>query len=112
MKDLIKEIIKEALKNTRIEEIFEMIEDILKYLENDEQDEYETNQGIIGLHHLFRGYIVKVQTGSDFSSTRFKKLNKILIKYCIIYYVKCQKHRNEYYHDKNKQRERESRKIV
>ena len=71
-----------------IEEIFKMIEDILRYLENDKSNDYETNQGIIGLQHLFRGYIVKVQMASDFSSSRFNRLNKILIKHCVAYYVK------------------------
>ena len=89
IKDLMKEIVKEVPKDISINEIFEMIEDILRYLENDESGEYETNQGIIGLQYLFRAYIVKVLIGLDFSSTRFKKLNKILIKYCIIYHVKC-----------------------
>ena len=89
-----------------VKEIFEIIEDILRYLENDESNDYETNQGIIGLQHLFRGYAVKVWTDLDFNFSRFNRLNKILIKYCVVYYVKCWKYRNKCYYDKDKQRER------
>jgi len=39
-----KEMVKEAPKDMSIDEIFKMIEDILRYLENDESDEYKTNQ--------------------------------------------------------------------
>ena len=35
------------------DEILSLIEDILKYLESDDSDEYETNQGIIGIQHVF-----------------------------------------------------------
>ena len=49
VKDLIKEMIKEAPKNTSIKKIFKIIDNILRYLENDESDDYKTNQGIIGL---------------------------------------------------------------
>ena len=44
-----------------------MIEDILKYLKNEEEEEFETNQRLVGMQQLFRGYVVKVWKGSNFN---------------------------------------------
>ena len=55
-----KELIKEKLEDMQVEVIFQMIKDILRYLENDDSEEYEINQEIIGMQNLFRGYVVKV----------------------------------------------------
>ena len=43
VKELMKKMIKEEPKNINVKEIFEMIEDILRYLENNESNNYETN---------------------------------------------------------------------
>ena len=41
------------------EEILSFVEDTLRCLENEEIEEYETNQYLIGMKELFRGYVVK-----------------------------------------------------
>ena len=37
-----------------------IVEDILRYLEKDELEDYETDQGMIEMKDLFQGYVVKV----------------------------------------------------
>ena len=59
VKDLTIEILKEKPSNIDKEEIFLLIEDILRYFEN-----YKSE----GIKDLFRGYVVKVQKGISFSS--------------------------------------------
>ena len=58
------------------------------------------------MQELFRGYVVVVWKGTNFSSTKYNVLNKIVAKKCVEFYVKCQKQRNKIYHDEHKQRER------
>ena len=60
---------------------------------------------------LFRGYVVKVWFETDwfetnFSSDVYRTLNKIVVRKCVEFYVKCWKHRNEAYHDDEKQKKR------
>ena len=83
-----------------------MCEDILNYLENGDQDDYETNQYMVGMMELFRGHIVKVWTGVHFSQNKYQVFNRIIIKHCILYYDKCWKDRNEIFHNENEQKER------
>ena len=46
-----------------------MIEDIAVYLEgNEEESKFETNQGFLGIKHLFRTHKVKTWKGSYFTS--------------------------------------------
>ena len=47
--NLLKEMIENQGREVGINEIFEMIEDILRYLENEEDKEYERNQALIGI---------------------------------------------------------------
>ena len=42
-----------------VNKIFEMMEDILRYLEDEEDKDYETNQALMEMQHLFRGYAIK-----------------------------------------------------
>ena len=42
------------------DEIFTMIEDILIFIEGINKEEYKTNQHMVGITNLFRGYSVKV----------------------------------------------------
>ena len=81
------------------------MEDILRYLDREEIEEYETNQEMIGIVSLFRGYAVKVWKGIDFSSRKYHCLNKILIEHCVLYYKKCWDHRNKVLHDEGKQKQ-------
>ena len=83
-----------------------MIEDVLRFLEKEEVEEYDTNQIIVGMRSLFRGCIVKVWKGSDFLLKKCYYLNKILVKHCVNYYKICWDHRNEILHDKRMQKQR------
>ena len=76
------------------------------HIEKEEEEECETNQATIGMQHLLRGHAIKAWTGVNFNQTKHHSLNKILIKHCVLHYTKCWKHRNEIYHDEEKQRER------
>lgn len=49
IKTLVKEMSEKCPTDIDQDEILSLIEDILKYLESDDSDEYETNQGIIGI---------------------------------------------------------------
>jgi len=104
--NLATEMIKEKQNDVSPEEIFSMIEDILIFMEGGSEEEYETNQHMVGMANLFRGYPVKVWTGVNFQQIKYRKLNKILTKHCIFYYMKCWADRNEHYHDEVKQKER------
>ena len=44
--------------------------------------------------------------GADFNCGECTYLNKILVKKVVLFYSKCWKHRNNAYHDEEKQRER------
>ena len=70
-------------------------EDILRYLENEEDKEYEMNQQYVGMQELFRGYVVIDWEGTNLKNEKYKKLNRISVKRCIEYYNKYQKQRNK-----------------
>ena len=52
-KEFITELLKEMFQNkdreVDVNKIFEMIKDILRYLEEEDDEEYETNQAIMGI---------------------------------------------------------------
>lgn len=93
-------------EDVAVNDIMSMCEDILCYLENGREDEYETNQHYVGMKEVFRGYAISNWTATDFNSTKYRKLNKILVYKCVCYYNECWKDRNNVLHDENKQRER------
>ena len=41
------------------EDLFRVIEDILIYSKQEEEEKYTTNQCFVGIRYLFRGFIVK-----------------------------------------------------
>ena len=106
VEDLLKDMLENQEKEVNVNEMFGMIEDTLRCLEKEEEEEHETNQATIGMQHLFRGHAIKAWTGVNFNQTKYHSLNKTLIKYCVLHYTKCWKHRNEIHHDEEKQRER------
>ena len=108
-KKFIQSMLLEMLQNREdvaVNDIMSMCEDILCYLENGREDEYETNQHYVGMKEVFRGYAISNWTATDFNSTKYRKLNKILVYKCVCYYNECWKDRNNVLHDENKQRER------
>ena len=44
VKDLVVELARNKSEEVHVEEIMSFVEDILRYLENDEEEEFETNQ--------------------------------------------------------------------
>ena len=58
--ELLCELVKENSDEIGIDTIMAFGEDILRYLEYEEDEEYETNQYLLGMKELFHGYIVKV----------------------------------------------------
>ena len=54
MKELLVEMLKRKLREVDQMDIFDMIEDILKYLNKDDKKEYETTQEYVGFKYLFR----------------------------------------------------------
>ena len=50
-----------------------MLEEILRFLEN---EECETNQYLMEMKELFRGHEVKAWKGVDFSTMKYKELKK------------------------------------
>ena len=55
------------------------------------------------MKELFRRCVVKAWKGVDFSRTKYKEVNKIVVIKCVECYMKCCKHRNECIHDEDKQ---------
>ena len=88
------------------DDLFDLTEDILRCLEDGDDEEYSTNQHMVGMRHHFRGFIVKTWKGVNFSDTTYRKLNKIVMRHCVMCYKKCWDHRNESYHDETIQRQR------
>ena len=56
------------------DEIFPMIEDILICMEGGDEEEYETNQHMVGMTNLLRGYSVKVWKGVNFQQNKYREL--------------------------------------
>ena len=99
IKTLLKELTAKCLSTIELDEVLSFMEDILRYLEEDESKEYETNQELLRIQNVFRGYITKVWTGANFSQDKYHKLNKIAVRLCMMHYYKCQIDRNKSYHD-------------
>ena len=106
IKELVVELVRKKSDEVHVEEIMSFVEDILRYLENEEEEDFETNQQYVGMQELFRGYIVIDWEGTNLGTKKYEDLNKILVKRCIEHYDKCWKHRNEEYHDEEKQRKK------
>ena len=51
--DLAKELLAVRQDKVSVNEIFDMIEDILNFMEDDDVNKYKTNQHMIGMKELF-----------------------------------------------------------
>ena len=76
------------------DDVFDIIEGMLVYLEKSDKDKHDTNQYFIGMKYLFQGFPVKVWKGTNFAEGEYKKMNKIFARHCINYYKECWDHRN------------------
>ena len=61
------------------EELRTFINNIRKFMKGEEEPEYETNQGDLGIKWIFRGIVVNAQFGVNFSITKYAEYNKIII---------------------------------
>ena len=66
--ELVIELVKNKLEEVSMDVIILFVEDILWYLENKEEEEYEINQYLVRVQELFRGYVVVVWEGTELSS--------------------------------------------
>ena len=106
IRQLVVELVKAKPRDISEDLIKSFVEDILRYLENKEDEEYEMNQHLIRMKELFRGYLVVVWQGTNINSDKYRELNKIVVRKYVEFYIKYWKYRNELYHDEEKQRER------
>ena len=59
VRELVVDLVRNKPVDVRVDLIMSFIEDIVRYLEEEEEeDEYETNQYLIGMKELFCGYVV------------------------------------------------------
>ena len=78
-----------------------MINNIRKYLRS--EDDFKINQFGIGMKYLFRGFSIKVWTGTNFSiaeNNKYVESNRIINKYCMEFYRLCWEDRNQKLHNK------------
>ena len=95
IEDLLYELRTKKLPLVEVKDAFVMTEDILVYLEKWEDDEYITNQHIIGMRYLFRGFLIKVWKGVNLSDNKCRQENRILMQHCVRCYRLCWDNRNE-----------------
>ena len=58
------------------------------------------------MQQLLKGHAVKLQKGVNFNQRYYHSLNKMILKCCVLYHVKCGKNRNEACCDTEVQRRR------
>ena len=60
-KNFMEKLLLELLENRKevyVNKIMSMCEDILRYLEHETEEDYETNQQYVGIKELFRGFTI------------------------------------------------------
>jgi len=87
IKELALELFKNKLNNINVDIIMYFIENISQYINDDKEDEYEINWYFVGMSNLFRQFIVKMWKGINFSSNKYKVLNKIVVRKHINFYL-------------------------
>ena len=70
-----------------------MVNDIQVFIVSDENI-FETNQQYIRMRELFWEFIIKVWFRTDFTQKKNEDCNRITVKECIKYYIKCWQYRN------------------
>ena len=77
-----------------------IIDDIENYILV-ENKEFITTQHLIGMKMLYRGWVVKnwMNIEERNTTTKMKKMNKVLVKQSVIFYSKAWAHRNKILHD-------------
>ena len=78
--DLVVELVKAKPRNANMDWIISFPKDILRCLENEENEECETNQSSIGMKELFQGCAVVAQEWINISSDKCRVLSPIIAK--------------------------------
>ena len=99
MKELLLELQKTKPDKIDSEDMFSFLEDILRFFDDDDSEEHETNPGLIGIQDVFRGHTVKVWSGTNFSDRKHHKLNKTAVRLCVKHCYKCWIDRNKAHHN-------------
>ena len=68
------------------------------------EPEYKTNQFRIGMKYIFQGIVIKAWMGTNFGTTKYTELNRIIIKYYMNFYYEYWLDRCEKLHDKEEKR--------
>ena len=58
--DLLKELMTVRTNVVICKDLFDIIEDILRHFDSEDNEEHDTNQSVVGMQCLFRGYAAKV----------------------------------------------------
>ena len=67
-------------------------EDFIRHLEQEEDEDCKTSQGIIGMNKLFCRHIVKDWMDININKDIHRILNKIIFRKHVEFYVECWKH--------------------
>ena len=89
------------IKKTDVEEheVLDMLHDIVTYLKVN-NNRLRTTQQLIGIENVFQGYIVINWFDTD-KTFKYRSVNKIIVKECVMFYNKCWLQRNEILHSKD-----------
>ena len=79
LKELLVELQKVKPNNIEREGILLFIENIFRYLDNNESEEYQSDQELLSIWEKIYTYITKVQNGLNFDVNKYHKLNKIVV---------------------------------
>ena len=71
MKELLIEMLKNKPKEVNKIDIFDFIEDIVKYLNDNKEGDYETSQEFIGFKNLFKGMVVRDWKDTDIKCYKY-----------------------------------------
>ena len=70
VKNLVAKVVENKLEDIILNIIMSFAKDIVVYLENRDEDEYEMNQQYIRIKELFCGYIVRDWEGADVNTRK------------------------------------------
>ena len=99
-----KKVQKETTPNTIL---WAFINDIRKFLQlQEDKDKYKMSQHFVRIKYLFCRYVIKSWFGTNFSTNKYTEYNRIIIKYCMNFYINCWYHRNEIAQNKEIQKQR------
>ena len=67
-------------------------------------EDLKTNQQVIGIKYLFRGFSIKEWKGTGSDGNKHTTYNRLVNQHCMEYYCKCWKDMHEKIHNETVQR--------